>query len=170
MTVRYSNLSIIVAVADNGIIGHQNQLPWHLPEDLRQFRSLTEGHSVIMGRKTFESIGRPLPKRRNIVLSRQTTQFAGCDHATSLEKAIAQSPKTNQLFVIGGAELYQRALTMATTVYLTRVHRQPIGDVTFPDFPIAPWQKIQSTAHTSSTTGIGWTFEVYSTKPVLTAQ
>ena len=163
--MRFSNLSIIVAVADNGVIGHQNQLPWHLPEDLRQFRSLTEGHSVIMGRKTFESIGRPLPKRRNIVLSRQTTQFPGCDRAASLEEAIAQSPSTDPVFIIGGAALYQHALRLATTVYLTRVHLQPIGDVRFPDFPIAPWHKIQSTAHPASATGTAWTFEVYTTHP-----
>src|SRR4051794_12023187 len=108
---RYSiPLSLIAAVAENRCIGTENKLPWHLPEDLKRFRAITRGHPVIMGRKTFESIGRPLPQRQNIVISRDPHYSAGgVETATSLERAIEKAKAQNpqQIFVIGGAEIYR---------------------------------------------------------------
>ncbi len=130
-------LSLIAAVAENRCIGHENRLPWHLPEDLKRFREITRGHPVIMGRKTFESIGRPLPQRQNIVISRDPNYSAcGVETVTSLEQAIekasAQNPK--EIFVIGGAEIYRLALPYADRLYLTLIHQEVPGDAFFPDW------------------------------------
>jgi dihydrofolate reductase len=131
-------LSLIVAIAENGVIGHKNQLPWRLGSDLRRFRKLTMGHPVIMGRKTFESIGKPLDGRDSIVVSRSTPNSALNPHlfcAASLEEALttarrlAKARGVKQAFVIGGAELFKAALPYANRIYLTRVHGRPEGDV-----------------------------------------
>jgi dihydrofolate reductase len=131
-------LSLIVAIAENGVIGHKNQLPWRLGSDLRRFRKLTMGHPVIMGRKTFESIGKPLDGRDSIVVSRSTPNSALNHHpfsAASLEEALttarelAKARGVKQAFVIGGAELFKAALPYANRIYLTRVHGRPEGDV-----------------------------------------
>jgi dihydrofolate reductase len=125
---------IIVAVAENGVIGKSNQLLWKLPAELKFFKETTTGHSIIMGRKTFESIGRPLPNRRNIVVTRQT-DFApeGIEMAHSLEEALGMVPVEEEAFVIGGAELYKQALPLVQRVYFTRVHNSFEGDVSFPE-------------------------------------
>lgn len=127
-------LALIVAVARNGVIGRDGGLPWHVPEDLKHFKKTTMGHAILMGRKTHESIGRALPGRRNIVITRNYTAFDGCENAASLEEAIAMARSTDACpFVIGGASLYREALPLATEIHLTRIDEDYEGDVTFPD-------------------------------------
>lgn len=138
-------LNIIVAVAENGVIGGSNTLLWHISEDLRRFKQLTTGHPVIMGRKTFLSIGRPLPNRRNIVISRQADlQIEGCEVFGSLEAAIAacHEASVEQAFVIGGGEIYRQALPLADRIHYTRVFRAYEGDTTFPSLDSAEWHKV----------------------------
>ena len=138
-------LSLIVAVADNDVIGVRNGLPWRLPEDLKRFKALTMGKPIIMGRKTFESIGKPLPGRRNIVISRQTgLQLPGVGVASSLQDALQQAAQsqTTEVFVIGGAEIYAQALSMAQRVYLTQVHATLVGDAHFPKLAPQQWREV----------------------------
>jgi len=126
-------LALIIAVARNGVIGKGGALPWHVSEDLKHFKKTTEGHAVIMGRKTHDSIGRPLPRRRNIVVSRtRRAQFPGCESASTLEEAIALARETDPCpFVIGGASLYEKALPLATEIYLTTIDEEVEGDTYF---------------------------------------
>lgn len=126
-------LALIIAVARNGVIGKGGALPWHVSEDLKHFKKTTEGHAVIMGRKTHDSIGRPLPRRRNIVVSRKRgARFPGCESASTLEEAIALARETDPCpFVIGGASLYERALPLATEIYLTTIDEEVEGDTLF---------------------------------------
>jgi dihydrofolate reductase len=128
-------LSIIVAAATNGIIGHAGTMPWHLPADLRYFKQVTMGCPVIMGRKTYDSIGKPLPGRRNIVITRNAQWEAhGVEAATSLTAALSLVADAPQVFLIGGGQLYAQALAEDSVqrIYLTRVHAQPQGDTRFP--------------------------------------
>ncbi|MDF7812151.1 dihydrofolate reductase [Hymenobacter sp. YC55] len=136
-------LAFVVAAAENGVIGRDNQLIWHLPADLKHFKQLTQGHPVVMGRRTYESIGRPLPNRTNIVVTRQADwQADGCETARSVPEALEfASQLDEQVFVIGGAEIYRQALPAADTIYLTEVHRSFEGDVTFPDLDRAVWRE-----------------------------
>jgi dihydrofolate reductase len=137
-------LSLIVAVAENGVIGHNNQLIWHLPNDLKQFKRLTTGHCIIMGRKTFESIGKPLPNRTSIIISRNTDfQIEGCLTVSSLENAIdtAQKIEIEEAFIIGGAEIYRLALPIVDKIYLTEVHHAYKGDTFFPEIDKNIWQE-----------------------------
>jgi dihydrofolate reductase len=130
-------LGLIAAVARNGVIGRGNALPWHVPEDLKHFRQVTTGHAILMGRRTHESIGRPLPGRRNIVVSRQPDlRIEGCEVAPSLEAAIglARQGGDEMPMVIGGAAVYRDALPHATRLYLTEIDRDVEGDVFFPSF------------------------------------
>lgn len=139
-------LSIIVATAEKGVIGKDNQLIWHLPEDLKMFRRLTTGHVIIMGRKTFESIGKPLPNRTSIIISRNTDYLVeGCIVVSSLEEAIekAKEIETEEAFIIGGAQIYALALDMADTVYLTQVHHNFEGDAFFPVLDINIWTETE---------------------------
>ncbi len=132
-------LSLILAVADNGVIGRNGGLPWRLGGDLRRFRKLTMGHPLIMGRKTFEAIGKPLDGRDSIVVTRGAASFAGpsdwvfaaqsFEEALALAKARARARGVSEAFVIGGSELFSLALPYATRIYLTRVHGSPEGDV-----------------------------------------
>lgn len=134
-------LVFVVAVSENGVIGREGGLPWHLPEDLRHFRRLTVGHAIVMGRRTWESIGRPLPERRSIVVSR-TPGFApaGAEVAPDLDTALRLARETDpEPRVIGGGQLYAAALPLATRVYLTRVHRVVDGDTFFPALDPAEW-------------------------------
>lgn len=135
--------ALVVAVADNGVIGGENRLLWHLPLDLKHFKQLTQGHPVVMGRKTYESIGRPLPNRRNIVITRQAGwQAEGCETAASVPQALELARTTDeQVFVIGGGEIYRQALPAADVVYLTEVHHAFEGDVTFPDLTASEWRE-----------------------------
>lgn len=143
-------LSIIVAVAENGVIGHNNQLIWHLPEDLKMFKRLTSGHPIIMGRKTFESIGKPLPNRTSIIITKNPEfQIEGCITVHSLEEAIeaANEIEENESFIIGGAEIYRLALPFADTIYLTEVHHTFEGDTFFPAIDKDIWEEVNRTDH-----------------------
>lgn len=150
----YPHLAIIVAIARNGIIGCTNEegrgaLPWHLPEDLKHFKETTNGYPIIMGRKTWESLGRPLPNRRNVVISRQVNYVApGAEVFTSLPAALA-AVGDNPAFIIGGAELYRQALPLAGQLIITEVDMDAEGDTAFPPFGDA-WQEISRHGHTSA--------------------
>lgn len=130
------SLTLIAAVAKNGVIGRDGALPWRLPADLARFRALTTDHAVVMGRKTWESIGRPLPKRTNIVLSRTLRALPGADVTESLDEALhtATARNATRVFVIGGARVYAEALPNADILELTRVDARVEGDVTFPEY------------------------------------
>ena len=135
-------LSLIVAMAKNRVIGSNNHMPWHLPSDFAYFKKVTLGHPVIMGRKTFESIGRPLPGRRNIVVSRNPAFRAeGVDVMTSLDAAIKACQNT-EAFVIGGATLYAEALPHADRLFITEVDASPNGDTLFPSLDKNLWREI----------------------------
>ena len=137
-------ICIIAAVAANGIIGANGALPWRLPEDLRHFKRLTQGHAVIMGRKTWESIGRPLPDRMNIVVTRTAGYAApGATVVGSLRAAIEQCAGRGAVFVIGGAELYREALALADTLYLTEIQRDFPGDTRFPELDPTRWRQAE---------------------------
>jgi dihydrofolate reductase len=137
-------LSIIVAVSTNGVIGRGNQLPWHLSADMKRFKAVTMGHHLIVGRKTWDSIGRPLPGRRMVIVTRNPAFSAeGVETATSLEAAIelAHGRGDEEAFIGGGAEIYTQALHRADTMYVTRVHIEVEGDAFFPDFDdVAEWR------------------------------
>ena len=137
-------ISIIVAVAENGVIGDKNALLWHISEDLKHFKAITSGHPVVMGRKTFESLGRPLPNRTNVVISRQQIEIPGCTVVHSLEQAIALFPADEEVFVIGGAQIYAEALPLAYRFYLTRVFRTYAGDTCFPEWDEQQWRLVSS--------------------------
>lgn len=136
-------ISLIYAISANGVIGLNNGLPWRLPADLKYFKRLTTGHPVVMGRKTWQSIGKPLPQRTNIIITRQADFAApGCWVAHSVEAGLALCPANEEVFVIGGAEIYRQALVYAHKVYLTRVHGHFAGDVFLPELNPAEWQEI----------------------------
>jgi len=154
-------ISIIVAIAENGVIGGGNELLWHIPDDLKRFKRITSGHSVIMGRKTFESIGKPLPNRRNIVITRNSEfRVDGIEVANSLRTALEMTKSEDEVFIIGGGEIYRQALPLANKLYITRVHDKYEGDTFFPDIDIHEW-KLVNTDKGNPTTGPGHTFEEY---------
>ena len=141
-------VSIIVAVAQNGTIGDKNSLLWHIKEDMRFFRTTTSGHAVIMGRKTFESLGsKPLPKRTNIVITRQDVEFEGAVTAHSLQEAIAMAEGDEEIFIIGGAQIYAQALECADRLYLTLVEKDYEGDTSFPEIDYRYWQLVAEQRH-----------------------
>ena len=136
-------ISIIAAVADNGVIGRDNTLPWYLPQDLRYFKSVTMGHPVIMGRKNYEDIGKPLPGRLNVIISRDKSFVAeGCVVAHSIEEAISAAGTNKEVFVIGGAQIYRLFLPFAKKMYITEVHTEAQGDIKFPDFDKTLWKPV----------------------------
>lgn len=151
-----TKLSLIVAVADNNVIGMDNKMPWHIPADFKHFKEITMGKPCIMGRKTYESIldqlGKPLPGRTSIVVSRSSYTHAGCLSAASLEEAIekakAESATADEIMIIGGAQIYELALKnkLANRIYLTRVHQSPEGDAFFPEFG-ADWVEADFAPH-----------------------
>jgi len=139
------DIAIIVAITENNIIGQNNEMPWHLPVDLAFFRKKTTGHHIVMGRKTFESIsgGKPLPNRVSIIITRQPDYKAeGCLIAHSLEEAIALADGDTELFIIGGQQIYQQALEVATKMYITRIHSLIQGDTSFPHYNQSKWEMI----------------------------
>jgi dihydrofolate reductase len=141
-------VSIIAALADNGVIGRAGTLPWHLPDDLRRFKALTLGRPILMGRRTYESIGTPLPGRRNLVLTRGHLRLPAGAHAVdSLEAALTQCAAAAELCVIGGAEVYAQALPLATHLELTRVHVRIEGDVLFPEYDPRHWRELERSEH-----------------------
>jgi dihydrofolate reductase len=141
-------LALIAAVARNGVIGVDNRLPWRLPDDMKRFRALTAGHSVIMGRRTWESIGKPLAERQNIVVSRaRHRSVPGAELAHSLDQAIDLARLPEPMFVIGGEALYREALPRADLLYLTEILRDFDGDARFPAFDRSQWREISRTEH-----------------------
>lgn len=141
-------VSIIVAIAQNGTIGDKNSLLWHIKEDMRFFRTTTSGHAVVMGRKTFESLGsRPLPKRTNIVITRADRAFEGALTAHSLEEAIRLAEGDEEIFIIGGAQIYREALRIADRMYITRVMHDYEGDTSFPDIDLSEWELVAEEKH-----------------------
>lgn len=127
-------ISIIVAIAKNGIIGGGNSLLWHISEDLQRFKRITSGHPVVMGRKTYESIGRPLPNRTNVIITRQQDyKVEGCIVVHSLDEAISMFPSEEEVFIIGGGEIYNQAWDLADRLYITWVEAKYKGDTYFPD-------------------------------------
>lgn len=137
-------ISIIVAVAENGVIGDKNSLLWHISEDLRHFKAVTSGHPVVMGRKTYESLGRPLPNRTNVVVTRRPIAIEGCRVVHSPEEAFALFPADEEIFVIGGAQIYAQALPLAHKFYLTRVGHAYEGDTRFPAWDERAWKLLAS--------------------------
>jgi len=137
-------LTLIVAVADNGVIGRENGLPWHLPEDLKRFKRLTLGKPIVMGRKTFVSIGKPLPGRHNIVMTRDANYRAdGVTVVHDADAALSAAGAVDEIMIIGGAELFRLFLARAGRVHLTRVHGQVAGDVRWPALDESRWQLVQ---------------------------
>ena len=144
----HADLAIIVAVADNGVIGRDGQLPWRLSADLQRFRQLTMGHALLMGRKTYQSIGRPLPGRRSIVISRNPDFVAdGCQVVDCWDTAVAAVPAGQRGFAIGGRAIFALALPDATRMFWTRVHQRVDGDVFFPEVDWTAWRLEQETRH-----------------------
>lgn len=141
-------ISVIVAVAQNGVIGGGNTLLWHISEDLRRFKSITMGHPVIMGRRTFESVGRPLPGRTNVVVSRREDYTPeGVTVVRSLEEAFALFPQEEEIFVTGGGQIYAQAMPLADKLYLTTVEEDYDGDTRFPDWNRDEWRQVSCERH-----------------------
>ena len=154
-------IALVVAQAANRVIGRQNKLPWHLSEDLRHFRRITMGKPVIMGRKTYESIGQPLSGRRNIVLSgRPDWQVPGVEVASNLAEAlqIACQQPAEEIMIIGGARVYAQALPIADRVYLTQVHRELEGDAWFPELDSDCWSTVSVTSGCDEQSGVEYSF------------
>ena len=136
-------ISLIVAASRNGVIGANNKLPWHLPADLQRFKQLTLNHPILMGRKTFESIGKPLPGRTNIVITRQQGfQCCGATAAHSLDEALLICENEKEVFVIGGAEIFKQALPLAGRIYLTRIEKDFEGDTRLFEIDPKIWKEI----------------------------
>ena len=127
-------VAMIAAVSENGVIGVDNKLPWYIPDDLKRFKKLTTGNVVIMGRKTYDSIGKPLPNRMNIVVSRnKNLTIKGCLVVNSMVQAIQKAGTDKDIFIIGGGEIYNKGFIFAERIYLTKVHQEVVGDTTFPE-------------------------------------
>ena len=161
-------LCLIAALAENRIIGRDNQLPWHLPADLKHFKALTLGKPIIMGRKTWDSLGRPLPGRLNLVVSRQADlQLEGAEVFASLDQAILRADEwageqgAEELMLIGGAQLYEQGLARAARLYLTRVALEPEGDAWFPTFSEQDWSLLEAEAHAANEPSPGYCFETW---------
>jgi len=139
-------IAMIAAMAANRVIGLNNQMPWHLPADLKHFKAVTLGKPVIMGRKTYESIGRPLPGRRNIVISRQGAPVdSPVEWASSVEQALALVADVPEVMIIGGAEIYRQCLPLAQRLYLTEIELETAGDAWFPDYrSVADWRELSN--------------------------
>jgi dihydrofolate reductase len=154
-------LALIAAVARNGVIGGGNTLPWRLPADLQRFRALTTGHAVIMGRRTWESIGRALPGRQNIIVTRQTGYAAeGALVCASLDDALRAVTLPAPVYCIGGGELYALALPRAATLHLTEIDRDFDGDTRFPDFDRTAWREAARETH-HAPEGFDYAFVTY---------
>jgi dihydrofolate reductase len=162
-------VSLLAAVARNGVIGRDNGLPWHLPDDLKRFKSLTLGHPVIMGRKTYESIiertGKPLPGRENIVVTRQAGYVAaGCRVVHSLEAALSAAAQPGDIFVIGGEEIFALALPLAGRLDMTEIDADVEGDAVFPDYDRSEWREVRREPGAGAQ-GLRYDFVVYERRP-----
>ena len=141
-------ITLVVAMSENRVIGQDNDLPWRLPDDMRHFVALTRGKPIVMGRRNFESIGRPLPNRQNIVMTRDTTwSAAGVEVVHTLDRAVAAAGHAPELMVIGGAEIYAAFLPIADRIELTRVRAELAGDTWFPAFEGPEWRCTDTTHH-----------------------
>lgn len=136
-------VSIVVAVSENHAIGKDNKLLWRLPRDLKHFKDITTGHTIIMGRKTYDSVGRPLPNRRNIIITRQPITIEGCEVVNSLDAALALCRDEAEIFIVGGAEIYRQAMHLTNRIYLTLIHKNFEGDTYFPDIKANTWKTIE---------------------------
>lgn len=153
-------LSLIAAMATNRVIGINNALPWRLPADLQHFKRLTLGHHILMGRKTWESLGRPLPGRTSVIITRNRAfTAAGCLVAGSPEEAIAACAGDKEIFFIGGADLYRQALALADRLYLTEIRRDFAGDAWFPEFDRGVWRETERRREV--TDGLEYDFVIY---------
>jgi len=155
--------SMIVAAAENGVIGSEGDLPWHISADLRRFKRLTLGHAIVMGRRTWDSIGgKPLPGRMNIVMSHdRSLQAEGATVVQDLEGALAACPNVSELFIAGGGDIYRLAMPRAQRIYLTRVYLQPEGDAHFPELD-QKWRLSWEEAHEPETEGgPAFTFQIW---------
>lgn len=141
-------VSQIAAMSENHVIGKDNQLLWHMPNDFRHFKNTTAGHTVIMGRKTFDSIGnKPLPKRRNIIITRQNISAEGCEVVHSIGDALALCKNEDEVFIVGGAEIYRQSLPVTNRIYLTIIHHNFDGDSFFPEISENEWKEVSHQDH-----------------------
>ena len=161
-------LSMIAALGVNRVIGFNNRMPWHLPADFKYFKTTTLGKPIIMGRKTWDSLGRPLPGRLNLVVSRQTDlQLEGAEVFASLDAAIERAEAwaieqgVNEVMLIGGAQLYAQGLADADCLYLTRVDLSPEGDASFPEFDLTQWKLVSEEPHAAADDKPAFSFEVW---------
>ncbi|MGI8598128.1 MAG: dihydrofolate reductase [Chitinophagaceae bacterium] len=158
-------LSLLVAADENNVIGKDNKLPWHLPNDLKYFKNLTWGMPILMGRKTFDSIGKALPGRKSIVITRNKDwAHENVEVVLSIEEAIssAKADDINEIFVIGGAEIFSSSFDKADRIYLTRIHHQFDGDVYFPELQVDDWALVQNKfCHADDKNAYSHTFQVW---------
>jgi dihydrofolate reductase len=160
-------ISIIVAIAENLAIGKNNDLLWHIPGDMKYFKSVTSGHPVIMGKRTYDSLPRrPLPNRRNIVITDVPGEVIdGCEMAYSIDEAIALCDKAEENFIIGGASVYKQFIPFTDRLYLTRVHKSFEGDVFFPELNFSEWQLLSREDHgPDGVNDFAYSYEVYDRK------
>jgi len=159
-------ISIIVAASTNNVIGVEGDLPWKLSDDLRRFKRLTMGKPIVMGRRTWESIGRPLPGRQNIVLTRRSGFDApGCNVAASPDEALDAAGDADEIMIIGGSQVYALFLPKASRLYMTRVHAEIDGDADFPEIDEQDWQLVDSEAHQANETNqFAFEFRTYERK------
>jgi len=160
-------LSIAVAVGENFAIGKNNQLLWHMPADLKFFKQTTSGHTIVMGRKTFDSVGRPLPNRRNIVITRDSSlKIDGVEVVNSLDEALEiTKAEEKPVFIVGGAEIYRQALPKTDTLYLTTIHHTFDADTFFPEIDRSEWEVVSSDPHKADEKNkYDYTFEVLKRK------
>jgi len=136
-------VSIIVAIGENFAIGKNNQLLWHMPNDLKHFKDVTSGRTIIMGRKTFDSVGKPLPRRRNIVVTRQDITIPGCEVVKSIEEGLALCKGEDEVFIGGGAEIYKLAMHLTDRIYLTIIHKSFDADTFFPEIDKSEWKEVK---------------------------
>jgi dihydrofolate reductase len=136
-------VSIIVAIGENHAIGKNNQLLWHMPNDLKHFKDITSGRTIIMGRKTFDSVGKPLPRRRNIVVTRQDITIPGCEVVKSIEDGLTLCKDEDEVFIGGGAEIYKLAMHLTDRIYLTIIHKSFDADTFFPEIDKTEWKEVK---------------------------
>ena len=160
------SLSLIVAMSENGVIGRDGQLPWHISGDLRRFKRLTMGHHIVMGRKTYESIGRPLPGRTSIIITRQANMVVeGVLMARGLEESLRMAKGDDEVFVIGGAQIYELALPLAYRIYLTLVHADIAGDTRFGLINRSDWLLVEDSGpHIDSKIDLRYSFQTFERK------
>ncbi|HEY8931196.1 MAG TPA: dihydrofolate reductase [Mucilaginibacter sp.] len=139
--------TIVVAISENHAIGKDNKLLWYLPKDLRHFKEITSGHTIIMGRKTYESVGKPLPNRRNIIITRQNITIEGCEVVNSIEAALELCEDEIEVFIVGGAEIYKQSMHLTDRIYLTIVHETFDADSFFPEIDTRIWKEVHHEDH-----------------------